>query len=144
MIDVKRKFFGESWHANYFVKLICLDILFLFSVFALSNVSQSKSLTNITLSHGLVFDNGITIADHTIEGKIDSKDVVLQLSDKYKIFIKSDCYNDGCEEDINYRKVNLESLRKGNEKKIHINDPVVVILNKLGVVKKIVIVRIPE
>ncbi len=143
MIYEREKFFGKSRFLKYFLKLICLNILFIFYVLALCNVSQSKSLTDITLSHRLFFDDGITIAGNTVKGKIDGKHVVFRLSDNLEIFVESDC-DGSCDGDTNYKKVSLESLRKRNEKKIYIDDPVIIVLNRLGFIKRIVIIRIPE
>ncbi len=144
MVDIKRNnFVGWNWFSKRFVKLICLDILFIFYVLALCNVSQSKSLKGAVSARKLIFDNGITFTDSTVKGKIDGKYVTLRLSNKYEIFIKSDCYGN-CEGETNYKKVSLESLKKRNEEKIRIDDSVIIVLNKFGLVKRIVIVRIPE
>jgi len=123
------------------VFMLCLNVL-----------SYSKALPAKGFLHKLFFEKGVEIVDNSVMGKINGKTVVLKLSDRYKIFIETYCYSSGCKDGINYRRVSLDSLKKKSLKnrneekqdKIYIPDPVAVELNRLGFVKKILIVRIPE
>ena len=131
---------------NDFLKLSFTKFLIIYFLFILYGVSQAKSFNHPNFSHRLVFDSGVTISGDSVLGKMSGKTVELRLSRKFDILIKSYCYGN-CGKEISYRKVSLKSLKvrnKSRESGVRIDDPVIVVLNRLGFVKKIIILRIPE
>ena len=135
---------------NDFLKLSFTKFLIIYFLIILYGVSQAKSFdhpnNHPNFSHRLVFDSGVTISGDSVLGKMSGKTVELRLSRKFDILIKSYCYGN-CGKEISYRKISLKSLKvrnKSRESGVRIDDPVIVVLNRLGFVKKIIILRIPE
>jgi len=141
---IRKKAPGNHRLRNGFIELVFTGIFFLMYALILSSASISKSLSDTNFSRKLIFDNGVTITEDTVNGTVNGKKVEFKLSREFKIFIESYCYGD-CKKEIIYKKVTLESLKRGKDiNEVRISDSVVMVLNKMGLVKKIIIVRIPE
>jgi len=141
---IRKKAPGNHRLRNGFIESVFTGIFFLMYALILSSASISKSLSDTNFSRKLIFDNGVTITEDTVNGTVNGKKVEFKLSREFSIFIESYCYGD-CKKEIIYKKVTFESLKRGKDiNEVRISDSVVMVLNKMGFVKKIIIVRIPE
>ncbi len=135
------------------VNALFTSIVFSFFAFLLflGSSAMAQSSPKETYHRILRFDSGILIFKNSVHGRLKGKLVVLKLSHDFSILIKQYCYG-RCKGEFIYKKITLKDLKKVRSRRnnkngmniAHIYDPVILELNKQGLVKKIIIVRIPE